>query len=354
MSMKINNCFRTLLGSVAVFLVSCAGNVDPQVDDAVLLLEADKTTVEADGVTEVVFKVWNGNEDVTSSAAITCTAGGAEVKSARFIPEVAGEYVFEASYLGKKSEPVSVTVTEVQVQESRFKRHVCVMEFTGTKCAQCPEGAATISYLVNRAYKGQAFALAFHNSEDDPYHVAEELELKKIFKYSTYPSYLTDMRSADCGELNQSTGCSSSIEKSLYDVPTHCGVSVGCTYDQTSATVTVDAKVFSEKTMNYRMVAYVIEDNIRGPQLLSTGSVQQDYIHHHVVRKLLSADVRGDSLGEVASEKEVSKTYTFKVDPTWKAEDLTVAVLALDKNNHVNNMAVCAAVNGRMDYEMNK
>ena len=109
--------------------------------------------------------------------------------------------------------------------------------------------------------------------------------------------------------------------------------------------------MFSEKTMAYRIAAYVIEDKVVGRQKQSTGEVQEDYTHRHMVRKMLSSGVRGDSLGEVSAEKEASKTYSFTVEEDWNLENLSVAVLILDKDSHVNNMAICDANGGKMDYE---
>jgi len=232
--------------------------------------------------------------------------------------------------------------------ESRFQRKVCVMEFTGTWCAQCPAGATTLNYLVGKAYEGKAFALAFHNN--DEYTLPQEQELYAIFKYGGYPAYVTDMCEDLTGLLNEG-GCSPAIEKRLYDSETHCGAAVSSTYDAEKKTVTVDASMFSEKTMTYRMAAYVIEDKVTGKQKQSTGEVQEDYTHRHMVRKMLSSSVRGDSLGEVSVEKEASKTYSFTVEDDWNVENLSVAVLILDKDGHVNNMAICAADGGKMDYE---
>ena len=351
MRMKSKIINFILACTTAVAVNACAGNVDPGDDGLILTLKADMTEVVADGASKVTFTVMNGDEDVTSASEIRCITTDQILQGGIFSPESEGAFVFVAHFNGKSSNEVTVNVVAPEIKESRFQRHVCVMEVTGTKCAQCPEGAEILSYLVNRAYKGKAFALAFHNSEEDPYHIPEELKLKSIFNYSGYPSFITDMR--DCGEL-KGAGCGNSIEKSLYDVPTHCGVAVSCTYDKASATVTVKAKVYSEKTMPYRMAAYVVEDGIKGSQLLSTGSVQKDYVHHHVVRKMLSADVRGDSLGEISVDKESEKEYSFKVDAGWEVSNLSVAVLALDKDTHVNNMAVCAVDGGNMDYEMIK
>ena len=236
------------------------------------------------------------------------------------------------------------TFSTPAVSGSQFQRHVCVMEFTGTWCAQCPEGATLLNYLVDRQYKGQVFALAFHNN--DVLTIPQEQELYNIFKWSGYPAYVTDMR--DMGLLNEG-GCDNSIEKSLYDVPTHSSVAVSSSVNGTTATL--EAKIVSQSSMNYRIAAYVVEDKVKGEQTQSTGQVQKDYTHRHVVRKMLSANVRGDNMGEISAGSEKSKTYTFEVDPSWNLANLSVAVLAIDKDGHVNNMAHCAVDGGSMDHE---
>ena len=230
-------------------------------------------------------------------------------------------------------------------QEGRFVRHVCVMEFTGTWCAQCPDGATTLNYLIDKKYNGQAFALAFHNA--DIYALPQEQELYNIFKWSGYPAFVTDMR--EMGLLNEG-GCDDSIDNSLNSAA-HCGVAVSSSYDAQTAVASVNAKIFAERTMTYRIAAYVVEDKVKGEQTMSTGSVNKNYTHRHVVRKMLSSNVRGESLGSLAAGSEKEKTFEFTVEEGWNLNNLSVAVLAIDKNGHVNNMAVCPVDGGNMDYE---
>ncbi len=234
--------------------------------------------------------------------------------------------------------------------ESAFDRRVCVMEFTGTWCSQCPAGATTLNYLVDRAYKGKAFALAFHNN--DAYSIPQEQELFKMFfgKDGGYPAYVIDMRKEDAGLLTEG-GCRQSIENSLYDSVTHCAVSVSGVFDEATGTAGIEAKVFSELTSEYRMAAYVVEDKVIGEQLESTGTVRPDYSHRHVVRSMLSSSVYGDALGKIAAGDEAGRSFTFSMDPDWNLENLYVAVLAIDEQGHVNNMAQCLVNGGRMDYE---
>ena len=232
--------------------------------------------------------------------------------------------------------------------KSRFQRHVCVMEFTGTWCSQCPAGAITLNYLIDKQYKGKAFALAFHNASGgepiDPFVIPQEQELFNIFGWGGYPAYVTDMR--DVGLLNEG-GCAATIEKSLTKSLTHCAVAIECDYDAEAGEVNAKARLFSELSSAYRFAAYIVEDKVVGEQKGITGN----YTHRHVVRAMLSSNVRGDGLGEVAAGTEAEKTYSFKVDPQWNLENLSVAVLAIDKDGHVNNMAQCAVNCGKMDYE---
>ena len=243
-------------------------------------------------------------------------------------------------------ESVDYAIEGQEEVESRFQRNVCVMEFTGTWCAQCPEGAVTLNYLVSKAYAGKAYALAFHNN--DEYAIPAEQELMKIFKWEGYPAFVTDMMPESVGSLNDG-GCGASIDRSLYEDQTHCGVSVEASHED--GKVTVKARLFSEKTMDYRIAAYVIEDKVVGEQTMSTGTVQKDYTHRHMVRKMLCGNVLGDALGEVKAEAEAEKTFSFDVDQGWNLANLSVAVLAINEDGHVNNMAVCAADGGNMEYE---
>lgn len=310
---------------------ACSGTIDPEDDaqEADIELLADVETFFADGKSAVTFTVMNGDEDVTSASVIKCITTGQTLQGNTFVTDKDGIYVFNASYGGSVSANVEVTA----MFASRFDRKVCVMEFTGQWCSQCPDGAKILNFLANEMYPGQVHVLAFHNN--DEFSLPVEQALASAFNVEVYPYYLTDMR--DGGEL-RGNGCSDSIMKSLYETETFCGPSVSCEYDAASGTVEVTAKVISEKTMEYRIAAYVVEDKVVAEQTLGTGT-QQDYVHRHVVRRMLSADWAGDRLGEIAAGEEGRKTWSFTLDPSWNQQNVTVAVLAIGPDRQVNNMA---------------
>lgn len=340
----VNNANECAFGeSVDYSGISASGGEKP-------VLTVDKSEIVAGSGTKARFSVKYGGADVTGSSLIICVSSptGSQTPESvdkEFSSDVVGTYEFVAWYNGMTSDPVTLSVTSHPSEEGRFQRYVCVMEFTGAWCSQCPDGATTLNYLLSRTYKDKAFALAFHNNDD--FALPQEQELFKMFGWSGYPAYVTDMR--DVGLLNEG-GCDTSIEKSLYETDTHCGVSVSSVLDAGSGKAAVSAKVFAERTMTYRIAAYVVEDKVIGEQKMGTGSVNANYTHRHVVRKMLSSNVRGESLGNVAADSEVEKSFEFVVEEGWNIDNLSVAVLAIDKDGHVNNMAVCAVNGGEMDY----
>ena len=231
--------------------------------------------------------------------------------------------------------------------QSRFERNVCVMEFTGQWCSYCPEGAQLLEFLASDIYPGQVLALAFHNEDD--FTIPAEAELANKYKISDYPSYLTDMR--ESGSLSGS-GCRLSIETSLYESQTHSSVAIAS--QVADGVCQVDAKLFSEKSMEYRMAAYAVEDRVVAWQTTSGNSRNEDYVHRHVVRRMLSESILGDDLGTVEPEQEKEYSFDFNIDPEWNLDNMAVVVLAIDKNGNVNNAAQCALNGGSVEYEMKK
>jgi hypothetical protein len=102
------------------------------------------------------------------------------------------------------------------------------------------------------------------------------------------------------------------------------------------------------------MAAYAVEDRIVSWQTSSGNSRNENYVHRHVVRKLLSESVSGDALGVVTADQEKEHSYEFNVESSWNLENMSVVVLAIDKNGNVNNAAQCALNGGSVEYEMKK
>lgn len=344
------------IASASIGATGCSGNTEESepVDTSTPVLKADKSSIVADGTETVMFTVTFGNEDITSFATIHCTSHtGITVSGATFSTTTAGDYVFEAVYDGKTSAlcTVSAIQPDTPAAPSRFVRQVCIMEFTGQWCAQCPTGYNYLWYIVSHNYAKTAHIIALHDnsSEDDEMAIPVQRELFTSFKLTGYPAAVIDLR--DTSPLTNDTNGSlrKAIEASLNDYPAHCGVAVASNYDEASEKASVTVRLFPEVSGEYRLALWIIENGIVAKQN-NGGTYTDNYVHNHVARRLVSARWQGDSLGNIPSSQEVSKTYDIQVDKLWNLDATSVFALAVDASGHVNNMAVCPLRNGDTDY----
>ena len=154
------------------------------------------------------------------------------------------------------------------------------------------------------------------------------------------------MTSLATGERDQvKTAVSNAINKNQQ----HCGVAISSEVKSATA-VSVTVRILSEKTTDYYLAVYVVEDGIKGYQ--KDGSIEyDDYYHSFVARKLLSRSIYGDNLGRIQAEDEKTVTYDVAVDAEWNLAKTYIYVLAMDVNGYVNNMQVCLLDGGSVDFE---
>ena len=334
---------------------SCSGNTD---DDpaAELTLKPSAAAITANGSDAVTFKVTDGASDVTAEAEIRCTTDNTAVENASFSTTVAGEYLFQASYGGRTSKTVKVTAKadETPSGPSQFVRQICVMEFTGQWCANCPAGFNYMNFIISRNFPDAAHVIALHDngSGSDEFAIDIQKTIARDYGLTGYPMALVDMR--DLRPLTADTDQSfkKSLQASLDDYPAHCGVAVKSMYDAAGKKAKVTVRVHSEKTETYRVAVWIIEDGLSGTQ--NVGGQYQDYTHSHVARLLAGSapnNYKGESLGEIPANTEKSKEFDIAVDPAWNLDNTSVYALAIGADGYVNNMNLCKIVDGDADYE---
>lgn len=358
--MKIlKNTFAALSAAV---LLSCSGNVD---DTSLPVLKAGDVEIDLASETRTEFTVTYNGADVTGESVISSPT--AEVKGNVFMPQQEGTYTFVAEYSGRLSNEVTVNVIDSAPEyvESKYDKHVCVIEFTGAWCINCPEGYDKMMGVLSKPsmakYKENIHICAFHSDLEgtDTLAIPATQDVFKLFDGLAYPSFATDLR--ESGVLT-SEGISlfqPSIMASFNDYPAHCGVAVSSTLNPDGTEAEVTARVMSEKTSDYRVVILVVQDRIKGWQktpMFSEG--QPDYNHSHVVRKVVtsySGTFTGEKLtdgGRIAAGSEASKTWTVDIDSRWVLENTEIYAIVLDKDGYVNNMNVCHIDGGDSGYDL--
>lgn len=359
--------FRNIFALLAAALVcACTGNVD---DSSLPVLKASAEEADLAKGEKVTFTVTYNGQDVTSEATISdaLSAAPSRLQTPEFVPEEEGTYLFVAEYNGKLSNTVTIEVvnTAPPVVESRYDRHVCLVEFTGAWCINCPEGYDKLMGVLSKPsiskYKDRIHMCAFHSDLEgtDTLAIPQTQDLFKLFDGLAYPSFTTDFREAGVLTADGISLLQPSLMASLNEYPAHCGVAVASSLnaDRTKADVTV--KVTSEHTSEYRVVVLVVQDKIKGWQKTPTYSEgQSDYTHNHVVRKVVtsySGTFTGEKLtddGRIASGDEKTGSWSVDIDSRWVLENTEIYALVLDADGYVNNMNVCRIDGGDSGYDL--
>lgn len=362
--MKIlKNTFAALSAAV---LLSCSGNVD---DSSLPVLTVSAEQVDIAKGEKVTFTVTYNGKDVTADAVLSdaLSAAPSRLAAPEFTPERVGTFLFVAEYEGKLSNTVTVEAidtTPVTV-ESKYDRHVCLVEFTGAWCINCPEGYDKLMGVLSKPsmskYKDRIHMCAFHSSleGEDTLGIAATQDLIKCFTDMAYPSFTTDFRESGVLTADGISLLQPSLMASFNEYPAHCGVAVSSSLNDDATKAEVTVNVTSELTSEYRVVVLVVQDKIKGTQKTNTyPDGQPDYTHKHVVRQVVtkySGTFTGEKLtddGRIAAGSEASKTWTVDIDSRWVLENTEIYAIVLDKDGYVNNMNVCHIDGGDSGYDL--
>lgn len=364
MYMQNNMKIRTIVSAalaVLTVLCGCTGNVDTS---SLPVLQASDTEIDLASESQAAFTVTYNGEDVTEAAEILSDVTSGEFDGRIYRPLGTGSATFHAKYNGMTSNEVTVNVIDSDPQiETRFKKHACVMEFTGASCAFCPAGYDNMMLQLSKPafskYKKQIHICAFHSEEMglDTLAIPATMDVKGMFNGLDLPSFAIDMR--DAGGLN-SDGISSfntALKAALEEHQPYCGVAVSSALSSDGSKAEVTVKVASDYTAEYRAIVLVVQTGIVGYQKHGTYGELNDYTHNHVVRKVVTEYTRtftGEKLtsdGRIAAGKEESKTWTFDVAKEWVLEDTEIYAIVLGPDGYVSNMNVCHIDGGASEYD---
>lgn len=349
---------------VAFVLAACAGNID---DSSLPVLTVSDDQIDLAGETEAVFTVTYDGKDVTSESEIVSDNAAVKVEGAVYTPAEPGSVSFHAVYQGKESNVVTVNVVNSRPEVvSAYKRNICLIEFTGAWCVNCPDGYDLMKLQLSKPsmskYKENIHLCAFHSNREgtDSLGIDATQDVFKLFEGLAYPSFSVDLRKSSSGLLT-SDGIGNlvpSILASVEEYGAHCGVAVSSELNADGSKAEVSVKVTSELTSEYRVVLLIVQNAIKGYQKHGQYGEMSDYTHNHVVRKVVTSyagTFTGEKItddGVIAAGTEKARTWSVDVDDKWVLENTSAYALVLDANGNVNNMNLCLLDGGDSGYEL--
>ena len=284
-----------------------------------------------------------------------------KIKVSHLVGLSAGVLFFSAITACKEVGPeINLTetdyVTYIETPEAPQDKIVLIEDFTGAACPNCPDGhiAITDALTVN---PGKAIAIAEYNYFADPLYIEQNFLTDEALNMNGYlgpvtgwPAIFIDRK--DFGgddylaELPENVGTFTADQTAA---STPVNLYIENIYDAASRLLTVRVKIkytSAVTTVNHlsisltesAIIAAQIDDNV--------GGEVEDYIHNHVLRKMLTY-YTGDALPEENIAGRVYEfEYTYTIPESWNADNMNV--VAFVHNYETDNKEVLQAVEGEV------
>lgn len=310
-----------------------------------LRLAASKGRIKPDGSESTTFTVYYEGNDVTSNAKVKNLATNAYVDDKTFSYSGAAKTVeFVAEYNDTTSPALSIGFGD-------FYKKVYVLKFTGTWCGPCGLLSKTFRTAFD-LYPDREIIIAAHMSGQgvDMLEISRIAELKNAYgSIPGPPTTFYDIATRKEGGQFSSQEVISFV-KGKVKIGANTGISAFSKID--GNTLTIDVNVTAAEAKEYYLGVMLYEDGISGyPQASDPEYLLQD----HVLRSL-GPSIMGESLGVIAENAQVTKTFTFDISK-YNKENCNVVCYVTYKNDasqFVADNSVSCPAGEWVDYRFEK
>jgi hypothetical protein len=319
----------------------------------VLSTVGGKTSIMADGVDAIEFKVMQGDDDVTAISRVcatengvcltmdadyryffsTSTPGNHEYHAYLIKDEMNADHPVSNSVFIEAADPFAFDATK------KFHKTVAFFSFTATWCGPCllMKNGFDLFYQTPE-YSDTAFTLNFHLSSSDP-KVSSNIcngFFYNIIDDSRFDNPQGSIPYTIVGLNSEITGAKTNVAQNvpvitaLYDAimaaPAKTGVAMTSSID--GSAIGVNVAVAAKDAGTYQIGILLVEDGVKTNQVGFTGL----YSHTGVLRDSKAANIFGEEFATMEAGQVETKEYSFDIDPKYNAENLSVVVYTLVQN----------------------
>lgn len=185
-------------------------------------------------------------------------------------------------------------------------KNVLLEDFTGIRCINCPNAQTELKYLIAQN-SGRLIGVSHHSVLQDEVYPVSKVELtsgvsQKIEDLLVYPGFKPSGAIDRANLLSRPTLCYDYLEWSggvstRLNVSTPVNINVTKEFNKTSGDLTLDVRMHYtvNETEPNRLSIFIVEDSIVTAQLMPNNTINENYVHDHVVRLAVS-DTLGDKL----------------------------------------------------------
>ena len=214
--------------------------------------------------------------------------------------------------------------------ENANEKKVLLIEFTDQNCKNCLNATAEINKLMER-FSDTIVVVSIHaNPLPFPLRTREGNEYEQYFYAEDHPAGIIDGGVGGIYMSHDPQVWGGFVFERLKTEPA-VNIDMAVTFNETTNEATINAQVKGNKILqDISLQLWIIETNIKQWQLMLDGTRNDDYIHNHVFRTCING-TWGETFSIGIDEKK-DFLYTFAINSTWKAEDISIVGFVYNKN----------------------
>lgn len=364
--MKLIKYFTIAIAALA--FAACGGddNEGGKQNSSSVVLKAHNNSVEVN--TPIHFSVIaKDGTDLTADAIIFDKTNDYAVVSNPFTPTTDGEYIFFASVNSMNTPYLTVNVVpsipdlpaDADPSNTSFHHRILLVDHTGNTCGACPQMMLALKEVMEEvAPEGQVSfhdkfseAMAHSYSTSDNAYSKAAAVVSTHYGVTSYPTATYNFYHSTTSPYNAAhiKGQISSLWKAE---GAEAGIAATSIVANTCVVVNTEVKAAVEN--DYRITAWLLEDNIYAKQ---TNGIEDwmDYHNNCIRQRIVSDDITGVDLGRIAAGETASTTLTLRIDSNkWNRDNFKVLLIVSAKNAkgkfEVANTVICPA-NDSITYD---
>ena len=245
-----------------------------------------------------------------------------------------------------------------QPGNTSFSHRILLLQHTGTYCPNCPRLMASLKVLAGEAdYAAKYHHVAAHsyNEAGDLAYSAAADNLSQAFCSGSYPELTFNLTRENTDNDTSVETIKKHIDE-LHKDAADAGIAAAVL--QTGSSLGVNVQVKASKENQYRVAAWVLEDDIRCKQEGAT----EDWMNTHgnavriMAGKTLNMKIYGEKVDLLKAGETTQKSFVIALEEGWNAENCKVLVLVnaagADGRYDLVNCALCP-VGGSVPYAYN-
>ena len=337
-------------------------------------MTVDKNVVQANSDDYVTVTVTGSNGVVTEGLVYVDkrTNKVLQIENGKFYPKTSGEYEFMASDGFGISNYVKVTAIDFPVPElpqeneadkdkMAFKKKAMIVQFTSTGCLGCPGMKQTLKDLsADPDYKDK-FVLASSHHEmgtegyADPavYSGGDAFADKLMGGQVSYPTLILDYRYS-YSDYTQYDVLKTRVDELYRDGLSAAGIAVNSQGSQSAVVVRALVKVGADAQEQWRIGAFLLQDNIIAPQKNAPDNSVEWKTHNNCIRAIdcnPNAIYYGHSIGRLLAGETTDYTFVFRdFAKNVVVEDCKLMIFVTCNNVVQNAVVVPIGQNVGFDY----